>query len=156
MLLLLTPSYEQGRASRAVSTSDLWVDLQKGFKGEHAYYDTRGTYTAKLVDDELTIFAGFSWDLASPSFRVGRKWLGTPTSDREVAATQLHDFARGLLASPCCPWTRKDSDDFFYDLMELKQSRVSGLYHWFVSNKIGSLFMKLTNKGPQYVCKHHL
>lgn len=152
MLLLHAPSYKQTSTSRAVSTSALWVDLQKGFKGTHKFYDKRGRYIALLVDDELTIFEGFEWDLASPAFRVGRKWLGTPTSDREVAATMLHDFARGLLGHACCPWNRKHTDDFFYDLMELQHSRVSRLYHWFVANPVGTLYIKLTYKGPQYTC----
>ena len=152
MLLLHAPSYKQTDSSRAVSTSTLWVDLQKGFRGTHKFYDKRGRYIALLVDDELTIFEGFAWDLASPSFRVGRKWFGTPTSDREVAATMLHDFSRGLLGQQCCPWTIKDTDDFFYDLMELQRSRVTDLYHWMVSNPIGKLYHKLTYKGPQYDC----
>lgn len=152
MLLLHAPSYKQTRSSRAVSTSSLWVDLRKGYRGTHKFYDRIGRYIALLVDDELTIFEGFEWDLASPSFRVGRKWLGTPTSDREIAATLLHDFARGLLGCPCCPWNRKHTDDFFYDLMELQHSRVTRLYHWFVSNPVGTLYIKLTYKGPQYTC----
>lgn len=97
MLLLHAPSYKQTCSSRAVSTSSLWVDLQKGYRGTHRFYDRIGRYIALLVDDELTVFEGFAWDLASPSFRVGRKWLGTPTSSREVAATLLHDFSRGAL-----------------------------------------------------------
>jgi len=156
MLLLHAPTYKQTDTSRAVSMSALWVDLQKGFKGTHKFYDKAGRHVALLVDDELTIFEGFRWDLASPSFRVGRKWLGTPTSEHEVAATLLHDFSRGSLGCPCCPWNRKDTDDFFYDLMELQHSRLTKLYHWFVSNPIGTLYIKLTYRGPQYVCKQHV
>lgn len=156
MLLLSAPSYKQTGTSRAVSTSVLWVDLQKGFKGTHKFYDKAGRYVAMLVDDELTVFEGFKWDLASPSFRVGRKWFGTPTSEHEVAATLLHDFSRGLLGCPCCPWNRKHTDDFFYDLMELQHSRLTKLYHWFVSNPIGTLYIKLTYRGPQYACQQHV
>lgn len=152
---------------RAILTADVTVDLRKGYKGRHQWWthgdsgsgaggsSAGGQLIATLVDDCLTIHEGYASDLCSPAVRVAGCWIGTPTGPGEELAAFVHDCTRQLLGHPCAPWTRKDTDDLFYDFLGEGHSKVRRLYHFAVSSVIGSAFMALTRKDRSLRCRCH-
>lgn len=139
---------------RAILTHDVTVDLRKGYKGRHQWWHG-DMPVATLVDDYLTIHEGYASDLCSPAVRVAGCWIGTPTGPGEELAAFVHDCTRQLLGHPCAPWTRKDTDDLFYDFLGEAHSKVRRLYHFAVSSVIGSAFMALTRKDRGLRCRCH-
>lgn len=154
---LLSPfTWAAGEKYRAVLSQDLVVDLCKFYHGVHLFVD-RGQPIAELCGDRFTLFRGYASDLCSPAIKIGKRWIGTPTSARESLAAFVHDGLRQLLyACPrCVPWTRKDTDDLFYDFMVLRGSRRASIYHGAVAGPIGSLFMRLTAAPSTVICTRH-
>jgi len=147
-------NYRASYKYRAVLTYDVTVDLRKGYKGRHQFW-SHGRLIATLVDDLLTIHEGYASDLCSPAVRVAGCWIGTPTGEGEELAAFVHDVARQLLGHPCAPWTRKDTDDLFWDFLTDGGSRVRRLYHFAVSSVIGSVFMALTARDKGITCSCH-
>ena len=145
--------YASSEEARGVLVSDLVVDLQKGYKGYHEFSSLEEGTFATLDDDFLTIKNGYKSDLCSPSKRVGKKWHGTPTSEREAPGAFIHDATRRVCQLQCVPFDRKDTDDFFWDALRLKNSRLKRTYHFFVSSFFGTVFIWLTLKKMHCHCK---
>ena len=131
-------------------------DLQKGYKSRHTFIHDNGFVLGSVIGDILTINEGYTSDLASPAIRIFGKWVGTPTSERELDGVILHDFLRQTMRVLCSPWNRKDTDDLFYEALLEGGSKRAGLYHWAVSSAPGDLFLKLTTKPLDVHCTHTL
>lgn len=148
--------YESADEARGVLLADLVVDLQKGYRGFHQFSSLESGVFAELENDIFTIYDGFKSDLCSPAFRVFGKWVGTWSTEREAFGSFIHDAARRVRRLPCCPFNRKDTDDFFFDALALKGSLVTKPYHYAVSSFIGTAFIKLTEKRSiDCYCKTH-
>jgi hypothetical protein len=152
--LLSDFAYGPSESYRGVLHRDCVVDLCKGFRGFHEFRHGK-RLLGVLFDDRLTIVEGYASDLCSPAVRIGKVWIGTPTSDREALAAFVHDFVRQTMRLPCSPWDRKTTDDLFWDFLTERKSRVRRLYHFAVSSGIGSLYIALSKPDPQITCTCH-
>lgn len=155
--LLSAFTWERSRKYRAITTCEVVVKLNRPqYRGSHRFV-LDGRLLASLDNDILTIHEGYASDLCSPAIRIGKWWIGTPTSEREALAAIVHDVTRQLLASKlaCIPWDRKDTDDFFFEFLKESNSWVSGIYHRAVSGLVGSLFMRLTARTYKMSCQNH-
>jgi hypothetical protein len=139
--------YQYGGKYRFQLTGDLVVYLNKGWQGHHDLCDGETTW-AILDDDKLTIMAGYSFDGCSPSIRMFGRWFGTPTPKKAVAASAVHDALRGYMGIKCLSYTRKDTDDVFFDMLKLSGFALGSVYHGAVAGPIGSLYSRLTSARP--------
>ncbi len=149
------PKYNYGGKYRFTLTQDLVVYLNKGWRGRHVLRDD-DTEWATLVDDTLTILAGYSCDGCSPAIQLFGHWFGTPTPPNAVTACFVHDVLRGYLGLPCLSYTRKDTDDVFYDILKEAGFKMGEVYHGAVAGFWGSLYIRLTSARPNHSnCKCH-
>lgn len=98
---------------------------------------------------ELTILPGYACDGYSPVIRVCGRWLRlTPTPRAGLWPAVLHDFLRQFLATPGCPWSREDSDEWFYNALTSGglTNHLAGTYYGAVAGPFGSAFMRLTRR----------
>lgn len=153
MRFLTECHYATSEATRGVLVSDFVVDLQKGYKGYHEFSSLEDGIFGTLDDDFLTIKNGYKSDLCSPAKHIGKKWHGTPTSEREAPGAFIHDMARRVCRLQCVPFDRKDTDDFFWDALHLTNSRLKRTYHFFVSSFVGTVFIWFTLKKMDCYCK---
>lgn len=144
--------YRTTGVHRAQLVADFTVDVEKGFQGYHEYEDEDGFHFATLNDDFLTLHAGWGWDKCSPSVKVFGRWFGTYSGTAETFASAIHDATRAILAADCSPFTRKMTDDLFWDALVLKKSRVRRTFHTAVASPIGSFFMWLTRGRSECSC----
>jgi hypothetical protein len=135
--------------------ADFVVDLEKGYKGYHEFATLKDGVFATLDDDILTLKKGVKSDLCSPAFRIRGKWVGTHTGEKEAGGAFIHDVTRRVYQLHCVPFSRKDTDDFFWDALRLKKSRVSRTYHFFVSSFFGTIFLWVTLKKLDCYCKSY-
>ncbi len=100
------------------------------------------------TDGRITVCSAYSCDGYSPVLKTPRGWLRlTPTPRCGMFPAVLHDFLRQFVAVPGCPWSRKDSDDWFYDAMLAGGSkRAAAIYHGTVAGPLGNAFICLTRK----------
>ena len=155
MKFLTDCHYASTDASRGVLVSDLVVDLEKGYKGYHEFSSLEQGVFATLDDDIFTVKNGYPSDLCSPAVRIWGKWYGTHTGEREAPGAFVHDAARRIYQLQCVPFDRKDTDDFFWDALRLKGSRLKRTYHFAVSSFIGTVFLWTTLKKLDCYCKSY-
>lgn len=153
MKLLSGFHMERDGNGKAFLASKCVVDLQKGYKGYHQFSGLKEGVFAGLQDDILTILEGLSWDECSPSFYFRGKRIGTPCSEAESFASLIHDVTRRIYRLVCIPFGRKDTDDFFYDALTLKGSKVKHTYHFAVSSFFGTVFIWITAGKMDCYCK---
>jgi len=139
--------------ARGVLVGDFQVDLEKGYKGSHEFSSLEEGVFATLEDDILTLKKGYRSDLCSPAFRFRGKWYGTHTGPREAPGAFIHDGTRRIHQLQCVPFGRKDTDDFFWDALRLKKSRMARPYFAAVSSVIGTFFLWITLKKLDCYCK---
>lgn len=153
MKLLSEFQYKTDGTGRFVLTDALVVDLEKGYKGYHEFSSLEDGLFATLHDDILTLYADFCWDGCSPAWYFKGKRIGTPNGEAEKFASCIHDFARRVYLLACVPFERKDTDDFFFDALALKNSKVKRLFHFAVSSFIGTFFIWITSGKLKYYCR---
>lgn len=75
----------------------------------------------------------------------------TPIPECGYAPAVLHDFTRQFLTASGCPWDRRQTDNWFYDCLEVGgvSKGMRGIYHGAVSGRLGSLYIKATRKIDQ-------
>ncbi len=126
-----------------------------------AYYEFRTgeTLLAHHHSAMLTIEAGFACDGFSPVIRK-QAWMPgknrflriTPTPPCGMFPAILHDLTRMFLGVDRCPWTRKNSDDWFFDaLVAGGCSNRAGIYHQAVAGAIGDAFINLTREPDPHL-----
>lgn len=141
------------RDGRAYLKKDLVVDLQKGYIGYHEFASLEEGLFATLDDDIFTLVTGASSDLCSPSIVVKERRLGTPTTRKEAFGAFLHDISRRVRRLKCSPFKRKDTDDFFWDALDLMKSRLKVPYHYAVSSFFGTVFIWFTEGKVDCYCR---
>lgn len=148
---MIEPETAYGGKYRFVLTADFTVDLNKGWSGYHDFRD--GDRRLAILDgDKLTIFAGYAFDGCSPAFSIAGYWFGTPTPPATVGPALVHDVLRQFMGLECAPYTRKDTDDIFYDLMVANKFPLAMEYHGAVSGLAGTIFIKLTRRSKTLRC----
>lgn len=142
--------WETGPKWRFCLTENFRINLGRGWKGVHEFWDN-GVFLARLVDDDLEIFAGFAFNGCSPAWRVFGRWVGTPTPKPVIIPSLVHDVLWQWLDSPCIPWDMKASNDLFWDLMNEEQWRLRRTYHGTVA-LLGKTFRRFSAKNPNAKC----
>lgn len=153
-LILSEVNYDYGGEYRFVLTSDLVVYLNKGIEGYHELVSDE-IVRAVIKKDKLTILSGYAFDGASPAWRIFGTWYGTPTPRPVVPAAAVHDCLRQFMGLKCLGYSRKDTDDIFYSIMEEQGFLAGGIYHEAVAGIVGTLFMKLTWRKSNCYCRNH-
>lgn len=129
---------------------DLYFYLGLGLKGIHIF-----TYREKeignIFDDVLCIRSGYAWNICSPAFSIIGIRIGTPSPELVYLASLIHDFLYQFGGLPCNPWTKKQADDVFYNMMIKQGYKLAGLYHYAVV-KFGKLRI---NTDPELKCRNH-
>lgn len=96
---------------------------------------------------KLVVSEAYALDGYSPVIRVFGKWVKlTPVPKKAGHGPDLlHDLTRQFLHVPFCPWTRKQTDDWFFDELIAggESAKIAGAYHQVVAGSIGSLWMAL-------------
>ena len=143
-------------AYRAKLDRDCTVDLRKGLRGCHEFYNIHNVRFAILLDDRLTMMQGLVSDLCSPAVRVGRFWIGTPSGPREALAAYVHDTTRRIARAGCVEgFTRKTADDLFYDFLLEARSPWTRLFHHVVAGPLGTLYEFCGRRETVYCSCHH-
>lgn len=98
----------------------------------------------------LTILPGYACDGYSPVRKIFKWWWRiTPTPSCGMFPSILHDFLRQFLWVTPCPWSRKQSDDCFYNAMIAGGAEnLAGIYHGAVASPLGTLYMSLSKTDP--------
>jgi len=149
---MIEPVTRIGGKYRFQLIADFEIDLRKGWTGYHDFFD-KDSRIAVLDGDKLTIMAGYAFDGCSPAFRIGGYWFGTPTPPATVAAALVHDCLRQFMGVKCAPFTRKDTDDIFYDILKAHKFPLADEYHGAVAGMAGTLFSKLTRRPKTLHCR---
>jgi hypothetical protein len=147
------PKTESGREWRFRLTSPFTVDLGFGFSGFHEFYDDERRWGV-LRDDVLTIERGYSWDGASPCFKVFGRWVGTPTPPSMLGPSLTHDFLYQFSGLRCAPWNVKQADMIFYNLMRDYGFPLKGTYHGAV-HLLGSAYRRFRPLSDSVSCHPH-
>lgn len=94
--------------------------------------------------------AGFACDGYSPVIRLpfGKFLRLTPTPKAGMFPAIWHDFTRQFLDVPGCPWTRIQSDYWFYDALVAGgcNPHLAGTYYGAVAGVAGDAFIALTRR----------
>ncbi len=153
MKLISTFHWSPSRKWRAVLGGDLVIDLGIGHRGHHEFVHGQ-TVWGTLINDRLTIFAGYASDLCSPGFYLFGRWFGTPSRGAELPAI-LHDFLRQFMAPnlACSPWDRHETDRLFFNALEMVGFCGRDVYHGAVAGPIGSLWIWLNKPRPDVYCR---
>lgn len=112
---------------------------------------TGDTQLARWDGKTLTILPGYACDGYSPVIRFCGRWLRlTPVPRAGLWPAVLHDALRQMLPLPGCPFTRKDSDDWFYNALTAGglQRDYAGIYHGAVAGPVGTAWLRLTRRAP--------
>ncbi len=144
--MIVQPKTETGGKYRFTLLEDYTIKLDTGWSGRHDFY-AGGELRARLRDDVLTVAAEYAFDGCSPAFRIMGKWIGTPTPKNAIAAALVHDVLRQFLSLECVPYSRRDTDAAFYNVLRDSGFWGRDVYHGAVNSWIGSLYAKI--KGAE-------
>ena len=135
-----------------VLAEDYSFKTGRHFENAVMFYDQNGAPRLNISSKGvITIFASYAWDGCSPKLRLF-DWffVGTPDGTLDLStgkakayfASALHDALYQFMDDPDMPFTRKEMDRIFLQL--LCESRfslryvywgavraVGGIYHWF-------------------------
>jgi hypothetical protein len=95
----------------------------------------------------FSVLPGYACDGYSPVLRVLGRWLRiTPTPRAGLWPAVLHDCLRQFLLAPGCPWTRQDTDSWFYAALAAGglHRHHAGIYHGAVAGPLGTAWIALT------------
>jgi hypothetical protein len=104
-------------------------------------------HLARWDGDFLTILPGYACDGYSPVIRICGRWVRiTPTPACGLWPAVLHDLLRQFLPIPGCPWTRQDTDNWFYAALTAGNLHPhhAGLYHGAVAGPLGTAWIAIT------------
>ena len=79
--------------------------------------------------DRIVVPANYAWDGASPKWKLGPFWLGTPDTPCTARATCIHDVLYQFLHVDKFPYSRKDADTTFFNLLRDDGFKIKGIYH---------------------------
>lgn len=120
------------------------------YKGIHLGFFKGNQMLGELKPNgELVTKARYACDGYTPCFRLFGKWIRiTPTPKAGFVPAFRHDLTRQFLDVEGCPWTRKDSDDWFHqDLIEGGEPKwKTNIYHRAVSGIAGNVWIAISRK----------
>lgn len=122
-------SYSKGDTYRFRLEKDLTVQFPEFDFGRHRFEDDQGREWLSLQGHSWTLRKGYATDGASPKFKVGSAWIGTPDPEPSIIATFLHDSGYQFLNVPCFPLDRKQVDQIFLAVMRAKGFSFAPLYY---------------------------
>jgi hypothetical protein len=96
---------------------------------------------------EFHVMPGYACDGYSPVIRICGRWVRlTPTPPCGLWPAVLHDVLRQFLSVPGCPWSRAESDAWFYEALHSGglHPHHAGIYHGAVAGPLGSAWLRLT------------
>jgi len=115
-----------------------------------------GRVLATLRGAVFSILPGYACDGFSPVIRLGRgRFLRiTPTPRCGLFPAVLHDALRQFIDTPGCPWTRYDTDVWFYRSMVVGglTDHHAGIYHGAVAGPLGTAWLALTRTPDPRLC----
>lgn len=99
------------------------------------YGDDKGRWWLRIGPHyKITVRDGYAWDGCSPKLaKIGPLWIGTIDTKRNMRASCVHDALCQFGAIEDFPYTRRQTDVVFYNLMKEDGFRLAGLYHWVVA-----------------------
>ena len=133
-----------------VLTRLLTLEIDRDFGGVWHCYSGRHLLGV-LANRQIIIFPAYAGDGYSPVIRFLGRWIRlTPTPACGYAPAIGHDFTRQFYHVTGCPWTRRDSDNWFYNWLRRGGEPRTGIFHRAVAGPIGTAYIWLTRKkDPQ-------
>ena len=95
----------------------------------------------------FSILPGYACDGYSPVLRICGRWVRvTPIPRAGLWPAVLHDCLRQFLLAPGCPWTRQDTDAWFYSALTAGglHRHHAGIYHGAVAGPLGTAWIAIT------------
>lgn len=121
-------------------------------KGYSVVFRSEDKVLGRLSSEgKLEIMAEYACDGYSPTWRVFGKWVGTPAPRKAgLFPAIFHDFTRQFCEVGGCPWSRAESDTWFYDLMidAGVNKHIAGVYYGAVSRTLGDIWHKFRKYDP--------
>lgn len=157
MRSLITPfRYEEGESYRFRLLEDVTIDIGPRLSGKHAWCDGSKEW-AVVSKGAITIRKGYSWDGASPKFRLLGRWVGTPDFEGTRLAALVHDCLYQFMDLECMPIDRRDADWIFGSLMKEAGFPVAGIYFGAVAvfGGLWRLVSKPFSKKQDCFCVNH-
>jgi hypothetical protein len=133
-----------------VLTRLLALDIDRDFGGVwHCYSGER--LLGILNHQKIIILPAYAGDGYSPVIRFLGRWIRlTPTPACGYAPAIGHDFTRQFYHVTGCPWTRRDSDNWFYNWLRRGGEPRVGIFHRAVAGPLGTAYIWATRKkDPQ-------
>lgn len=104
------------------------------------------------AEGRLEISQWYACDGYSPTIPMFGRWLRiTPTPKKAgLFPAIFHDFTRQFCEVDGCPWTRQDSDTWFYNVLISggESKTLAGTYYGAVSRAIGNLWYRFRKHDP--------
>ena len=104
-------------------------------------------HLARWDGEFFHILPGYACDGYSPVLRILGRWVRiTPAPACGLWPAVIHDALRQFLPVPGCPWTRRDTDNWFFDALTAGGvgQRIAGAYHQAVAGAFGTAWINLT------------
>jgi len=127
--------YSEGDKYRFTLESDLSLRVKGHQFGQHVFRDCDGQEWLRLDGEVLTVRKKYSWDGASPKFKLGPFWLGTPDFEGTRLGTLVHDVLYQFLHVSCFPLKRNECDRLFGEIM-----RSEGCGWWWTYSRVVLVF----------------
>lgn len=129
------------------------VDTNIPLQGYELLFYAGEQLIGRLSDDgRLQICKWYACDGYSPTLRMFGKWLRiTPTPKKAgLFPAIFHDFTRQFLGTDGCPWTREETDTWFYDLLVAGGAGklIAGTYYGAVSKTLGDIYHHFRTPDP--------
>lgn len=141
---MFLPTYKENKRGRRFTLLENYHDTTPFIQEETFSRD--GEKHLRINKTGITVFAGYSWDGASP--KIFTKY-GTPDFKETIAATLLHDvlYKYEHLTNQ---YDRKLADRIFFKLMSKNNFKFAELYYWFV-RAFGWMFLSFKCKKGKVV-----
>jgi hypothetical protein len=150
---MMCPSLQPGTH---YATTDRWplvmtaaVGCQLPIQAEPLDFHSGDLHLARWDGRFFTVLPGYACDGYSPVIRLCGRWVRiTPVPKAGLWPAVLHDALRQFQAVAGCPWTRRDTDAWFYDALLAGglHPHHAGIYHGAVAGPLGTAWMSLTRR----------
>lgn len=104
------------------------------------------------AEGRLEIMARYACDGYSPTLRMFGAWRRITPTPRKAGffPAILHDITRQFCEVEGCPWTREDSDTWFYDALVAggENPHIAGTYYGAVSRILGDIWYRFRRTDP--------
>jgi len=104
---------------------------------------------ASWTGKDFQVHPGYACDGYTPVLRLCRRWVCiTPTPAAGLWPAVLHDALRQFMNVTGCPWTRQQTDAWFYDALTAGglPPHLAGIYHGAVAGPLGTAWIRLSRR----------